>query len=238
MRLIIILLLLPPYFIVSLPVMLCVLIVRKFNPHAGDMIVLRFVQFALKAVTIISGSKVTVNGLENIPKDEAVLFVGNHTSIFDIIVTYPLMKRPTGFVSKKEFRKIPIFSWLMLLLHCLFLDRSDPRSGLKMVLSAAELIQGGTSIVIFPEGTRSVDGKLMKFKDGAFKIAEKSKCPIVPMGITGTPEIFERHMPWPKPSKVTVNFGTPIETKDLSRQEIKQISGIVHQEVAKLSGQA
>ena len=92
--------------------------------------------------------------------------------------------------------------------------------------------------MIFPEGTRSKDGKLAEFKEGSFKIATKAKCPIVPMGVIGTPELFEEHSPWMKPANVTINFGKPIETKDLDRAGQKELSKNVRAEVAKLSGQS
>lgn len=224
------------YFTVALPVMLILLIIGLFSMNLRDRLSLLYVKLGLGGIFLFSGSKMNVNGLENIPKDEAVMFVGNHISYFDVITTYLLWKRPTGYIAKKEIKKIPILNWLMYFVHCLFLDRDDPREGLKMVLKAAEMIQDGISIVIFPEGTRSKSGELLEFKDGSFKIATKAKCKIIPMGITGTTEIFETHMPWLKPSNVTINFGAPIETKDMDRAEQKRLSSIVRAEVAKLSG--
>lgn len=81
---------------------------------------LAFVNFGLRIVQLISGVKLEVHGYENIPKDQAVLFVGNHTSFYDIIVTYPLMKRPTGYIAKKEIKKIPFLSWWMYFVNCIF----------------------------------------------------------------------------------------------------------------------
>lgn len=225
------------YFVISLPLMLIALLVGLFSMKARDVFMLRFVQFGLRTLHRIAGAKITVNGLENIPKDEAVLFMGNHISYFDVIITYPLMRRPTGFIAKKEIKKIPILDWIMYFVRCLFLDREDPRAGLQMVLTAADYIKDGISIVIFPEGTRSKDGKLAAFKEGSFKIATKSKCSIVPFGVVGTPELFETHSPWLKPAKVSITFGKPIPTKDLDRSQQKALSSLVRGEVAKLSGQ-
>ena len=225
------------YFTVALTVMLILLLIGLFNMNLRDKLSLLYVQLGLGGIFFFSGSNLNVVGLSNIPKDEAVMFVGNHISYFDVIATYILWSRPTGYISKKEIKKIPILNWLMYFVHCLFLDRNDPREGLKMVIKAAEMIQNGISIVIFPEGTRSKDGKLLEFKEGSFKIAAKAKCKIIPMGITGTPDIFETHMPWLKPQTVTIRFGKPIDTKDMDRQELKKLPSIVRSEVAKLSGQ-
>ena len=95
------------YFIISVPIMLVELVIQQFNMNLRNTTSLAWVQFGLKAVCLITGSRLTVNGYENVPKNKSVLFIGNHTSIFDIIFTYPLMKGPTGYISKKEIRGIP-----------------------------------------------------------------------------------------------------------------------------------
>ena len=230
-RLIILLVFLIVYFIVSLPIQLLELILERFNMNARNKSSLAFVNFGLRIVQLISGVKLEVHGYENIPKDQAVLFVGNHTSFYDIIVTYPLMKRPTGYIAKKEIKKVPFLSWWMYFVNCIFLDRSDPRAGLKSVLDAAGLIKKGISVFLFPEGTRSKDGNMLEFKDGGFKIATKSKCPIVPVGITGSADVFENHFPLIKSTKVTVTFAEPIYTADLSREETKGLSARVKGEI-------
>lgn len=236
-RLIITALFLILYFLVSLPIQLAELIIEKFNMNFRNRSSLAFVNWGLKCVCFLSGVKLQVNGYENIPKDRAVLFVGNHTSYYDIIVTYPLMQRPTGYIAKKEIKKIPFLSWWMYFVNCIFLDRNDPRKGLKSVLNAADMIENGISIFLFPEGTRSKNGKLGEFKDGGFKIATKSKCPIIPVGIQGTADIFENHFPFIKSSKVTVTFGKPIETETLERSDLKLLPEKVKEQVKTLSNQ-
>ena len=118
-RLIILLVFLIVYFIVSLPIQLLELILERFNMNARNKSSLAFVNFGLRIVQLISGVKLEVHGYENIPKDQAVLFVGNHTSFYDIIVTYPLMKRPTGYIAKKEIKKVPFLSWWMYFVNCI-----------------------------------------------------------------------------------------------------------------------
>lgn len=198
---------------------------------------LAIVKWGLKVIGFISGVKLEVNGLDNIPDDQAVLFVGNHISFFDIIVTYPLMKRPTGYIAKKEIRKVPFLSWWMYFVNCIFLDRKNPRQGLKSVLEASEKIKNGTSIFLFPEGTRSKDGKLAEFKDGGFKIATKAKAPIIPIGIQGTSDILENHFPIIKSGKVIVNFGKPVYTSEMSKAEQKSLPNLVREQVKELSNQ-
>ena len=236
-RFILVLLFLIIYFLISLPIQLAELIIEKFNMNFRNKTSLAFVNWGLKCVWFLSGIKLEVNGLDNIPEDQAVLFIGNHCSYYDIIVTYPLMKGPTGFMAKKEIKKIPCLSWWMYFVNCIFLDRKDPRQGLQSVLKAADMIKNGISIFLFPEGTRSKDGRLGEFKDGGFKIATKAKCPIVPVGIQGTADVFENHIPFIKSSKVIVTFGEPVYTDKMDRAEIKQIPEIIKEKVKMLSNQ-
>ena len=236
-RLILVAVFLVIYFIISLPIQLAELIIEKFNMDLRNKSSLAFVNFGLKCVWFLSGIKLEINGYDNIPKDRAVLFIGNHTSYYDIIVTYPLMKRPTSYMAKKEIKKIPCLSWWMYFVNCIFLDRSDPRQGLKSVLQAADMIQNGISVFLFPEGTRSKDGKLKEFKDGGFKIATKSKCPVIPVGIQGTADLFENHFPFIKSSKVVVTFGKPIYTDTMGRAEAKALPEVVKEQVRLLSNQ-
>lgn len=236
-RLIILVVFLIIYFLISLPIQLIEFIVEKFHMDFRNRTSLAFVKLGLNCVCLISGIKLEVNGYENIPQNKAVLFIGNHTSVYDIIVTYPLMKRPTGYIAKKEIQKIPFLSWWMYFVNCIFLDRKDPRKGLQSVLDAADMIKNGISIFLFPEGTRSKDCKLGEFKDGGFKIATKSKCPIVPVGIQGTYNVFERQFPRIKSSKVIVNFGKPVYTDGMERSETKQLPETVKAMIKDLSNQ-
>ena len=236
-RLILLAIFLIIYFLISLPIQFAEFIIEKFHMDFRNKSSLAFVRFGLHCVCFLSGVKLEVNGYENIPQDKAVLFIGNHTSVFDVIVTYPLMKRPTGYIAKKEIKKIPFLSWWMYFVNCIFLDRKDPRQGLKSVLDAADMIKNGISIFLFPEGTRSKDCKLGAFKDGGFKIATKSKCPIIPVGIQGTYNIFERQFPLIKSSKVVINFGKPVYTETLDRSETKQLPETIKQKVKELSNQ-
>ena len=223
------------YFIASLPVQLAEYILQQFNMDLRNKSSLAFVKFGLRGLCFISGCKINVNGFENIPEDQAVLFVSNHQSLFDIITTYPLMKRPTGYVAKKEIRKFPCLSWWMYFVNCIFLDREDPRKGLKSIIHASDMVKSGVSMFIFPEGTRSKDGRIHEFKEGSLKIATKSKSPVIPVGISGTYDIFERQFPKIKPANVTISFGKPIYTSELSRDELKGLTDIVRKEVSRLA---
>ncbi|MCR5557545.1 MAG: 1-acyl-sn-glycerol-3-phosphate acyltransferase [Butyrivibrio sp.] len=216
------------FLILSLPIQGVLLIVGKFNPMAKKKASLAIVSWAFNVVIFISGIKRTVIGEENVPKDQAVLYVGNHRSIFDIVLSYPRVPNPTGFIAKKEILRVPLLNIWMIYMDCLFLDRSDIRKGLEMVLTAIEKVKNGISIFIYPEGTRNkTDEPLGEFHKGSFKIAQKSGCPIIPVVINHSDEIFEKHLPFIKSTKVTIEYCKPIILKDLEKEDQKNIDQYV-----------
>lgn len=236
-RLILILLFLVVFFLISIPIYLVEWLIGKRNPQLRDRSSLAIVRVACRIVGFLAGIRLTVKGLENVPKDRPVLFIGNHRSFFDIIVTYPLMARPTGFLAKIELKKVPFLAWWMYFVNCLFLDRKDNRQGLQVILAAIDKIKNGISIVIFPEGTRNKEASqldLLPFHEGSFKVATRSGCPVVPMAISGTSAVFEDHMPWVRSVPVTVTFGEPIETAELDRARQKQLSGKVREQLLEM----
>lgn len=221
------------YLILSIPILLLEWIVGKFNKRAKDIGSLRIIQAVFRLILKITGAKITVIGHENLPKDQAVLYIGNHRSFFDILLTYVLCPDLTGYVAKKEMEPIPLLSLWMKYLHCLFLDRTDIKAGLKTILTAIEKVKSGISICIFPEGTRNKGNdelEMLPFHDGSFKIATKSGCPIVPIAISNSAEIFEAHFPKITPCKVVVEYCAPVYPEQLSKEDKKRI-GAYTQEI-------
>ena len=199
-------------------------LIGKINKRAKDYSSLRIVQWGFRVILAIGGVKITVIGKENMP-DEAALYVGNHRSYFDILLMYIQCKRLTGFVAKDSIGKVPSLRVWMRYLYCLFLDRKDIKQGMKTILQAIEYVKQGISIFIFPEGTRN-DGEelsMLPFKEGSFKIALKTGCPIVPVSINNSAEIFENHIPKMRKTHVVMEYGKPIYPKDLTREEQKAI---------------
>lgn len=185
---------------------------------------LRIVRYMFRLILKMAGVTVTVKGLENLPKGQPVLYVGNHRSYFDILVGYTTVPEKLGFVAKKEMRRYPFLSDWMTNVNCLFLDRENLKEGLKAILEGIEKVKRGVSIWIFPEGTRNRNDDildLLPFKEGSLKIAEKSGCPVVPVAITGTAEVFEKHFPKIRPSHVTIEFGEPFIVKELPPEDRK-----------------
>lgn len=216
------------FLICSIPIMLVEWIIGKFNPTLKDTSSLAIVNWAFRMVIRISGTKVIALGEENIPKDSAVLYVGNHRSYFDIVLTYVRVPRPTGYIAKKEMLRYPLLRDWMRNLHCLFLDRDNIKEGLKTILAGVEKVKNGISICIFPEGTRNrVNDTFLPFHEGSFKIAEKGNVPIIPMTIVNSAAVFEDHLPKIKKATVVIEYGAPIYVNELDKETRKHLGTYV-----------
>jgi 1-acyl-sn-glycerol-3-phosphate acyltransferase len=237
LRLILALLFLIVYFILSIPLFLVEFILSKFNRRAMVASSQAIVVRAFRVVLLICGVRRTVIGRENVPKNEAVLYIANHRSYFDVPIAYDSLPTLTGFMAKKEIGKVPFLRTWMNFLQCLFLDRDDIKQGMKTVLKAIEQVKAGYSIFISPEGTRNHSEDMLPFKEGSFKIAEKTSCAIIPVSISNADEIFENHAPHVKATHVIIEYGKPIYPKDLSKEQLKflgsYVQGIIHDTLVK-----
>lgn len=223
------------YLIIGIPVLGIEWTIGKFNRHAADIRQLRMVQWAFRVILFICGTKVTVIGEENVPKDEPVLYIGNHKSYFDIIITYARCPRLTGYVAKNNMEKVPLLSAWMKRLHCLFINREDVKEALKTILAGIDNIKNGISMCIFPEGTRNKTQDLMlPFKEGSFKMAEKTGCAIIPMAITNSAEILENHLPKVKPVHVIVEYGKPVYPNELDKDTRKKLGAHCQEIIAEM----
>lgn len=214
------------YLILSIPLLIIEWIIGKFNPHAKDISSLRIIQTVFRFILWLTGVKVTVIGEENVPKDQPVLYIGNHRSFFDILLTYTRCPGLTGYVAKAEMEKIPLLSNWMRYLHCLFLDRKDIKKGLQTIKEGIEKIKSGISICIFPEGTRNrneSDLELMEFHEGSFKLATRTGCPIIPIALNNTVSIFEKQFPKIRKTHVVIEYCKPIYPAELSKEDKKFI---------------
>lgn len=216
------------FLLLSSPLLLIEWIIGKFNPGAKDRSSLAIVKWAFRCVMRLAGTNVIVLGEDKIPQDTAVLYVGNHRSNFDVVMTYMRVPRLTGYISKKEMHGLPFLRIWMKYLHCLFLDRDNVKEGLKTILTAVEKVKSGISICIFPEGTRNeVPDTFLPFHEGSFKIATKGNVPIVPMSIVNAGDIFEDHFPKIKKTTVVIEYCDPVYTKELDKAAQKNIGAYV-----------
>lgn len=218
------------YLVLSIPLLFVEWVIGKFNPHLKDISSLHIIQSVFNFILKISGVSATVIGEENIPKDQPVLFIANHRSFFDILLTYTRCPGLTGYVAKAEMEHIPLLSNWMRYLHCLFLDRTDVKKGLKTILKGIDQIKSGISICIFPEGTRNRgenDSELLEFHEGSFKLATRTNCPIIPISLNNTVSIFEKQFPLIRKTHVVIEYGKPIIPSELPSEYKRHVGAYV-----------
>lgn len=203
---------------------------------AGDVatvraIVEKNVPHWCRTVLSLAGVHLTVSGQENIPQGVPCVFVGNHRSYFDIPLMLTCLDAPHGLLAKEELRKIPLLHRWMDLLGCVYVVRDDVRASVRALNDATDIVSGGSSFIIFPEGTRykGEEGGIGEFKNGAFRIALKTGAPIVPVAIRGARALFEGHHLIMRPGNVSVEILPPITTAGMSRAEQKQLHETVQQ---------
>jgi 1-acyl-sn-glycerol-3-phosphate acyltransferase len=186
-----------------------------------DTLAKKWSRFLLRS----SKTTVTVRGRENLPPPETpVIYIGNHQSFFDIpILLYGLQRLP-AFMSAMFVKKWPIFRDWMELFDCVFIDNHNARRSMQAIGKACDLIKNGRSMVIFPEGRRGRGGILQKFKNGAFKAAQRTGVPIVPFFVENTHAIYESNGKRIKPAQARITFLPPVmEPKKLNRTQFKEI---------------
>jgi len=179
-----------------------------------------------------AGGEVTVVGEEKLDGIETVCFISNHQSYFDIPIMLGFIKRPKAFLAKVEILKVPILSKWMQLMHCVFIDRKNIRQSVTAIREATTNLIQGTSMVVFPEGTRAKDGVLGEFKSGGFKMAVSAGVPIVPIAVDGAYKFFEGKKNEKGPVKVRLVIGDPIVTAGLSKIEIAALPDKVKEIIA------
>lgn len=153
--------------------------------------------------------RLRVEGREKLPWKGPAVLVANHLSLLDILVLYALF-RPFKWVAKAELFRVPIVGWNMLLNDYVRVWRGHPDSIRKMMDHCRQHLARGVPVLLFPEGTRSRDGRLQPFKDGAFRLAVEAGCPVVPIAIEGTFESLPRSGLTVKPMRARVRVLDPI----------------------------
>ena len=152
-----------------------------------------------------------------------------------MLVTLAYAPSMPSYISKKEWRKIPLLSWWITWMHGFYIDRENLRASIKVINAAAETIRGGQSVIVFPEGTRGRDPderNLLPFHEGSFRIAVKSGCPVIPVALCHTSEVFEDHFPLIRAAHVIMEYGEPIDLAGLPREERKFPGRLVQEQVA------
>jgi 1-acyl-sn-glycerol-3-phosphate acyltransferase len=174
-----------------------------------------------RSIVFFSRVKVEVSGLEKIP-DAPVVFMSNHQSYFDVICLVAFLPRPARFVIKRVLVYVPVFGQAIVVTGHIIIEREKPKQAFSAMDKAAEKIRKGTSIFVFPEGTRSRDHRLGAFKKGGFVLALKAGVPVLPVSITGTQSMMPKgSYSFKRPKLVRVRVGDPIDTT-VFNQETKE----------------
>jgi 1-acyl-sn-glycerol-3-phosphate acyltransferase len=175
-----------------------------------------------------AGADVEVIGLDNIP-EEPVVIAANHQAGFDIPLLFAKMTNHPSFIAKIELSKIPLFASWMRMIGCLFIDRSSPRKALESFKIAAELINKGQTVIIFPEGTRRP--VIIPFKKGSFKLPIMAGVPVLPVTIVGTEKMID-NIKAGRRSKVTLVIDKPVNISALDKDKQKTVHDDIRDMIA------
>ena len=172
----------------------------------------------------LAGVRVTVEGIEHVDPRQTYIFAGNHCSQYDICSFQGYFPHDFRWIAKKELFRIPLLGQAMHRVGCIPIDRSHGRQALKSLDEAAKQIAAGSSVLIFPEGSRSADGLLHEFKTGTVLLAIKAGVPIVPLGFNGSHEVLPKGASLPKKGTITIRVGPPIPTAHYSASDKQDLA--------------
>ncbi len=185
-----------------------------------------------KWILFFAGVKINVEGYEKLESlNNGFLLVSNHQSYYDIpAVSIMLNSKGVSFIAKDSIKKAPFISMYMQIMNCLFLDRSSVKAGMKMIKDGNKLLKSSVNLIVFPEGTRTRNGKFLGFKAGSLKLATRVNAPIVPLSISNSFNINPTDLIM-KSGTITIKIHNPILSNDyenLSPQELNDmVEGIV-----------
>lgn len=176
---------------------------------------------------LLAGARLEVEGAELIPRDRPLIFMGNHQSNFDIMALFMAVPVRFNWLAKEELFRVPMFGRSMKSAGYIPINRGDGRDSMKSLDRAAKLVSAGTSVAIFPEGTRSTDGKLLPFKRGGFILAARAGVPVIPFSIKGSREINPPDSFLSlRPGRIRIKFSHPIT---VSERGAKQQANLMEQ---------
>lgn len=183
----------------------------------------------------LGGVRLDIKGLEKLDRKKKYFFVSNHQSAADIVVLYVSLPYYPCFLAKKSLFYIPFFGWGMAALGYIPIERKNPREARKTIDKTAKLLnKGRTSLIVFPEGTRSTDGNLQPFKLGVFSLAVNAGLDVVPVALRGTREILPKGTYFIKPHAVSVLVADPIPTHGFGPNNKKELADQAEEKIKKL----
>ena len=181
-----------------------------------------------------TGVEVDVEGLERLDPGRSYVFAANHQSIYDIPILFASLPFQLRIIAKDSLGRIPFMGWHLRRTGHVLVDRSRPGAG--VVRKMARLAKAGHSLIVFPEGTRSTDGSVARFKGGPFMIALQARLPVVPISVIGSRHVMFRGELTVRPGRVTVVVHDPIETADVPREAAREFASSVREVVASRAG--
>lgn len=180
-------------------------------------------------------ARVEVEGAAGLDWGQAYLIAANHQSFIDIPALFVALPVPLRFVVKRELAAVPFLGWYISAMGMVFLDRGARRGAVESLRRSVEILRGGSSVVCFPEGTRSRDGSIRPFKSGALAMAIEAGAPVLPVAITGTGRVLPPEGFRVRPGTIRVCCGRPIPTADLSQAQRGELARRVEEEVRQLA---
>jgi len=193
------------FFFVQLPVMAVTL--------SGDFSIWLARRVWAPSALWLAGVRVEVAAPEGLPVGPAI-YVSNHESALDIWVLFRVIPRNLRFIAKKELFRIPVFGWYLALARFVPVDRRNHAKAVVALRKAGEIVRGGTSLIVFPEGTRSPDARVQPFKKGPFVVAMEAGVPVVPVAIAGAAELNPKGRLSVRPGTIRVGLGAPVSPRD------------------------
>ena len=181
-----------------------------------------------RIIVWVCGVRVNVLGRENVDPGRPRIYLTNHQSFFDIFVILAALPVDFKFVLKQELMRIPVLGFTMRQARYIAIDRENPRKAVRSMNEAAERIKSGASVVVFPEGTRSEDGRLQTFKRGGFLLALKSGCELVPVTIRGSSRVAPKGSLRIRPGRVTVTMGEAVSLEGYGKKNVDELMERVH----------
>ena len=213
------------YLSVSSFSLIKVKVMRKKSTKDAEIYAYKRAQDIARYVLKATRTTMKVSGTENIPMENCV-FICNHQAIFDGFALLAYINKPFGFIAKKEIKKIPLINGWISSIGSIYINRQNPREAIKSIQEGVKKIGLGNSILIFPEGTRSLSSKMNSFKKGSMKLAINSKVAIVPITIDGTYNVLEVGKKVTG-NKVRMVIHKPIYVDSLNKEEVQDLSKYV-----------
>ena len=191
-----------------------------------------------RGLLVMSGLRLEVTPGQALDQGRSYVFMSNHQSLYDIPALIASLPVPAAFFAKRSLFQIPIFGWALKAGGFISVDRSDRSRAKESFAQALRSLVRGRSTVIFPEGTRSLDGQMLPFERGGFLLAIKAEAPVVPAGIQGTLSVRRRGGWKVTPGTIRVAYGSPIETRGFGVRSRRDLAEAVEREIVALAGLA